>query len=70
MSLYPKTQSSPALATNVVKMLDTAMGNEEQGVAENNGQMAGTPAPGGMYATYQARENQPIDEDYIDERSS
>jgi hypothetical protein len=29
MSLYPKTQSSPALAANVVKMLDTAMGVEE-----------------------------------------
>jgi len=29
MSLYPKTQSSPALAANVVKMLDTAMGTEE-----------------------------------------
>jgi len=28
MSLYPKTQSSPALAANVVKMLDTAMGTE------------------------------------------
>jgi len=28
MSLYPKTQASPALAANVVKMLDTAMGSE------------------------------------------
>ena len=32
MSLYPKTQSNPALAANVVKMLDTAMGTE--GVVE------------------------------------
>jgi len=28
MSLYPKTQGNPALAANVVKMLDTAMGTE------------------------------------------
>lgn len=28
MSLYPDTQSNPALAKNVVKMLDTAMGTE------------------------------------------
>jgi hypothetical protein len=28
MSLYPKTQTSPALAANVVKMLDAAMGVE------------------------------------------
>jgi hypothetical protein len=28
MSLYPKTQSNPALAANVVKMLDTAIGTE------------------------------------------
>jgi hypothetical protein len=32
MSLYPKTQTNPKLAANVVKMLDTAMGTE--GVAE------------------------------------
>lgn len=29
MSLYPATQKNPALAANVVKMLDTAMGTEE-----------------------------------------
>jgi hypothetical protein len=29
MSLYPKTQKNPALAANVVKMLDTAIGTEE-----------------------------------------
>ena len=28
MSLYPKTQSNPKLAANVVKMLDTAIGGE------------------------------------------
>jgi hypothetical protein len=65
MSLYPKTQSSPALAANVVKMLDTAMGSE-QDVAEMDGQNF----VGGMTASYQQRENQPIDEDYIDEKWS
>ena len=34
MSLYPKTQTNPKLAANVVKMLDTAIGSE-QGVAES-----------------------------------
>ena len=33
MSLYPKTQTNPRLATNVVKLLDTAIGGD-QGVAE------------------------------------
>jgi hypothetical protein len=33
MSLYPQTQSNPALAKNVVKMLDTAIGSE---LAESN----------------------------------
>jgi len=77
MSLYPQTQSNPALAKNVVKMLDTAIGTveENQGWAatftsEESGQMAGTPAIGGMWAGYQQRENQPIDEDYIDEKWS
>jgi len=28
MSLYPKTQKNPALAANIIKMLDTAMGSE------------------------------------------
>ena len=47
--------------------------DENQGWAatlENNGQTAGTPAVGGMTASYQQRENQPIDEDYIDEKWS
>ena len=49
MSLYPKTQSNPALAANVVKMLNTAMGSEEQGVAEarnNNGVEVSNIQPG------------------------
>ena len=65
MSLYPVTQSNPALATNVVKILDTAMG-EEQSVDE----MTAQNFVGGMTASYQAQENQPIDEDYIDEKWS
>jgi hypothetical protein len=124
MSLYPQTQQNPALAANIVKMLDTAIGSE-QGVAESNmlgsvmfkskppklkkiqpaasrtknfmkkdfslseddeveenqgwaatftneetGQMAGTPAIGGMWAGYQDRENQPIGEDYVEEKWS
>ena len=37
MSLYPKTQKNPALAANVVKMLDTAMGSElAEGIDKNN----------------------------------
>ena len=65
MSLYPDTQSNPKLAANVVKMLDTAMG-DEQSVAE----MTAQNFVGGMTASYQQRENQPIDEDYIDEKWS
>jgi hypothetical protein len=38
MSLYPKTQTNPKLAANVVKMLDTAMGAEAQGVNEASDQ--------------------------------
>ena len=78
MSLYPATQKNPALADTVVQMLDLAMGKgieENQGWAatftsEESGQMAGTPAVGGMWAGYQQRENQPIDEDYIEEKWS
>ena len=45
---------------------------ENQGWAatlEQDGQMAGTPAAG-MQASYQRRENQPVDEDYIEEKWS
>ena len=78
MSLYPATQKNPPLADTVVQMLDLAMGkgiDENQGWAatftsEESGQMAGTPAVGGMWAGYQQRENQPIDEDYIEEKWS
>ena len=64
MSLYPDTQRNPKLAANVVKMLDTAM--SETSVAEMDAQNF----VGGMTASYQQRENQPIDEDYIDEKWS
>jgi len=73
MSLYPKTQSNPKLAANVVKMLDTAIGTEvaeNQGWAatyEADGITAGTGVTGGMHATYQTRYNQPTTEDYIEE---
>jgi hypothetical protein len=36
MSLYPATQTNPKLAATVVKLLDTAMGGENQPVAETN----------------------------------
>jgi len=39
MSLYPATQSNPKLAATVVKMLDTAMGAEAQGVSEGSEQI-------------------------------
>jgi hypothetical protein len=73
MSLYPKTQSNPKLAANVVQMLDTAIGTavaENQGWAatyEADGITAGTGVTGGMHATYQTRYNQPTTEDYIEE---
>ena len=49
--------------------------SENQGWAatftsEESGQMAGTPAVGGMWAGYQQRENQSVDEDYIEEKWS
>jgi len=59
MSLYPKTQTNPKLAANVVKMLDTAIGTE---VAENQGWAATYESVGGMHAAYQDRYNQPVDE--------
>jgi len=68
MSLYPKTQSNPKLAANVVQMLDTAIGTgvaENQGWAatyEADGLTAGTGVTGGMHASYQDRYNQPVDE--------
>jgi hypothetical protein len=57
------------------QMAMTKVTAENQGWAatftsEESGQMAGTPAIGGMWAGYQQRENQPIDEDYIDEKWS
>ena len=59
MSLYPKTQTNPKLAANVVKMLDNAIGTE---VSENQGWAATYESVGGMYASYQKRYNQPVRE--------
>jgi hypothetical protein len=75
MSLYPRTQSNPKLAANVVKMLDNAIGSvaENQGWAatyEADGLTTGTGAVGGMHASYQDRYNQPTTEDYMEERRS
>ena len=76
MSLYPQTQTNPQLAATVVKMLDTAIGNEvaeNQGWAatyESDGLTAGTGVTGGMHATYQDRYNQPTTEDYVEEYRS
>lgn len=136
MSLYPATQKNPALAANVVQMLNTAMGSEDlnelrifhpadtpgmidvyyrpsgtrsdqrrvvaknipyrtldlltqamvnkfginpedlevipvdQPHGERLSEFDGQNFVGGMTASYQQRENQPIDEDYIDEKWS
>lgn len=65
MSLYDRTRSNPKLAATVVKMLDAAIGSQNPTEAINNQMNVG-----GLRASYQARENQPIDEDYLDERRS
>jgi hypothetical protein len=79
MSLYPRTQGNAKLAATVVKLLDAAIGTvaENQGWAATletvsaNGTIANTSGAGaGMTATYQRRENQPVSEDYLDERRS
>lgn len=70
MSLYPRTQSNPKLAATVRKMLDTAIVGEVQEnqgfaatfTAEQDGQCAGGDPSGGMMASYQERENQPVAE--------
>jgi len=61
-SLYPLTRTNPALANNVVGMLDTAIGTIAETAAQN--------FVGGMTASYQARENQPVNEDYVLEKTS
>jgi len=72
MSLYPVTQSNPALAKNVAQMLDTAIGtlDENQGWAATYEATSAQNFVGGMKASYQARENQPVDEDYATEKTS
>jgi hypothetical protein len=62
MSLYPATQSNPALAANVVKMLDTAMGSQvdedlsRRGFLRGLGAAAVAGAPGSAMA-----QSQPVD---------
>jgi hypothetical protein len=68
MSLYPRTQGNTALANNVVKMLDTAIGTVAETVSASHTTANTAGAGAGMTATYQRRENQPISEDYLDER--
>jgi cytidyltransferase-like protein len=72
MSLYPRTQNNVKLAQTVVKLLDAAIGTGADNVAETvaaNHTTADTAGAGaGMTTTYQRRENQPIAEDYLEER--
>ena len=55
MSLYPATQKNPQLANTVVKMLDHAIGSLQEHFPQQLAQ-------GGMTASYQARDNQPVSE--------
>ena len=50
MSLYPKTQSNPKLAANVVQMLDTAIGTEVAEDISRRGFWRGAGAAAGMAA--------------------
>ncbi len=50
MSLYPRTQSNPKLAANVVKMLDTAIGTEVAEDISRRGFLRGAGAAAGMAA--------------------
>jgi hypothetical protein len=50
MSLYPKTQSNPKLAANVVQMLDTAIGTEVAEDISRRGFLRGAGAAAGMAA--------------------
>jgi hypothetical protein len=56
--------------TQKVDILARRLQQAQLPVGENAGQMAGTPAVGGMWAGYQQRENQPVDEDYVEEKWS
>ena len=70
ISLYPRAQGNPKLADTVVRLLDAAIGVGD--IQERDMSM------GGMRASYQQRENQPVAErvtqgyiqesqDYLDE---
>lgn len=79
-NLYYVLYSAGATQAMVKALADLEGFREKQGrrpikpgreiqVGEQSGQMAGTPAVGGMTATYQARENQPPG-DYVEEKWS
>jgi hypothetical protein len=68
MSLYPRTQNNVKLAQTVIKLLDAAIGTVAETVAANHTTADTAGAGAGITATYQRRENQPIAEDYLDER--
>jgi hypothetical protein len=59
MSLYPNTQKNPKLANTVVKMLDTAMGSEAEGLNEfaPDGFDGGGDEPFDPYMAKQAQED-------------
>jgi len=79
-NLYFVIQPNRAMAAMIKSLADLQNFREKQGrrpvgrgreiqVGEETGVMAGTPAVGGMKASYQARENQPV-MDYIEEKWS
>ena len=62
MSLYPVTQSNPALAANVVKMLDTAMGSQVDEDLSRRGFLRGLGAAAVAGAAGSAMaQSQPVD---------
>ena len=62
MSLYPATQSNPALAANVVKMLDTAMGSQVDEDLSRRGFLRGLGAAAVSGAAGSAMaQSQPVD---------
>ena len=62
MSLYPATQSNPALAANVVKMLDTAMGSQVDEDLSRRGFLRGLGAAAVAGAAGSAMaQSQPVD---------
>jgi len=69
MSLYPRTQGNGKLAQSVIKLLDAAIGTQDvaetMSISHTTANTSGAGA--GMSASYQRRDNQPVDEDYLSE---